>query len=113
VLVGELVEGLAGGDDHQNPPEIVAVVELGEAAAGHSLEEAVEGVLDHVVLVGLPAAGGAELVAGQGHELAVVAPRAVGRRPGLRLSAVSQPVTEPSDGIVPVAGVGTGGKRLH
>src|SRR5262249_61243921 len=41
VLVGELVEGLAGGDDDEQPPQVVAVVELGEAAAGHPLEEAV------------------------------------------------------------------------
>src|SRR5262249_37388180 len=79
VLVGELVEGLAGGDDHQQPPQVVAVVELGEAAAGHPLEEAVEGVLDDVLLVGHAAAGGAELVAGEADQAAVVAlPEALG-----------------------------------
>jgi len=72
VVVGDLVEGLAGGDDDQQPPQVVAVVELGEPAAGHPLEEAVEGILDDVLLVGGPAAGGPELVAGQADEPAVV-----------------------------------------
>lgn len=54
VLVGELIEGLAGGDDDEQPPEVVAVVELGEAAAGDALEKAVEGVLNDVLLVMVP-----------------------------------------------------------
>ena len=73
VIVREQVEGFAGGDDDQEPPQVVAVVELGKAARGHAAKEAVKGVLDDVFLVGGPAAGRLKLLAGQGHELAVVA----------------------------------------
>src|SRR5262249_42004409 len=66
-------EGLAGGDDDQEPPQVVPVVELREAAPGHAAEEAMEGVLDDVLLVRRPAAGGLELRPGQGHEPPVVA----------------------------------------
>src|SRR5262249_3091830 len=49
VLVGELVEGLAGGDDHQQPPQVVPVAQLREASPGQPPEEAVEGILDDVL----------------------------------------------------------------
>src|SRR5262249_18091681 len=73
LLVRELPEGLVGGDDHQQPPQAVAVVELGEAALGHGAEEAVEGILDDVLPVGGAGRGGPQLLAGQGDQPAVVA----------------------------------------
>jgi hypothetical protein len=65
--------GVASGEDHLEPPEVVAVIEPGETSLGNTLEEAVEGILDDILLIGVAGAGRAELVASQGHELAVVA----------------------------------------
>lgn len=73
VLVPELLKGFVGGDDHQQPPQAVAVVELGESALSHRVEKAVEGVLDHILLVGGRAVAELEFLPGQGDQPAVVA----------------------------------------
>jgi hypothetical protein len=51
-LALDLIQGLSLGDDHQEPPEVVAVGEPGAAAAGRASAEAVEGAEGRVLLVG-------------------------------------------------------------
>src|SRR5262249_38846688 len=56
------VDGLAGGDDEQELPEVVAIPNLGELAAFGAAAEAVEGAERDVLLV----AGAARGTAGSG-----------------------------------------------
>jgi hypothetical protein len=72
----ELVGGLALGEGHQQPPEVVAVVEPGEAAFRGGAAEAVEGAERRVLPVGDDGrdAGAAEPPVGQAHEPLEVAP---------------------------------------
>ena len=51
-LVLDLVQRLALGDDHQQPPEIAPIGELGVATVGGSPAEAVERAEGGVLLVG-------------------------------------------------------------
>ena len=50
-LVLAQVHRLAGGDQHQQAPQVVAVTQLGEAALGGAAAEAVEGAQGGVLLV--------------------------------------------------------------
>src|SRR5262249_40129448 len=52
VLVADQVAGLAGGHHHQEPPQVIAVRQLGEAAVLGALAKAVERAQGHVFLVG-------------------------------------------------------------
>ncbi len=47
-----LVRGLADGDDDQDPPEVVAVGQVGEAPARHAVAEGVEGAEGHILFIG-------------------------------------------------------------
>src|SRR5262249_11029588 len=60
----ELV-GLAGRDGDQQPPEVVAVVQLREAILGGAAAEAVEGAQRHVLLVRTAARRAFQFLAGQ------------------------------------------------
>ncbi len=62
--------GLAGGDDDQEAPEVVAVGQVGEAALLDVAAEAVEGAEGDVLLVGGTAGGATQFEARQGHEAA-------------------------------------------
>jgi hypothetical protein len=42
VIAFELIERLAGGDDHQQSPQVVAVVQPGEAAPSPPLRPAIQ-----------------------------------------------------------------------
>src|SRR5262249_12813339 len=87
-LVLVQVARLAQRDDHQELPQVVAVVELGEAALLRPAAEAVEGAERHVLLVGDGAAGGPQALPGQAHELREIAlpePLRAGLGAGLQL----------------------------
>jgi hypothetical protein len=60
-------------DDEQQMPEVVAVVELREAAFLRATKEAVEGAEGHVLLVSHAARGAAELLSGQADQAMEVA----------------------------------------
>jgi hypothetical protein len=64
---------LAGSDDDQQAPEVVAVLQLREAAALRPAAEAVEGAESGVLLVGGAAGPALELLAGQRDQSAEVA----------------------------------------
>src|SRR5271157_1116488 len=64
-LVAHLVDRLAHGDDGQQLPKVVAVVELRELAAFGPLIEALEGAEGHILLVGRAARGAPEPGAGE------------------------------------------------
>src|SRR5436305_706657 len=49
------VNGLAQGDDHEDTPEIVAVLQKRKFALLNSLAKTVEGAQRHIFLVGSPA----------------------------------------------------------
>jgi hypothetical protein len=59
-----MFEGFVGRDDHEQPPQAVAIVQLGEPALPEGPEEAVKGILDDVLFVGRLAGGRAEFFAG-------------------------------------------------
>src|SRR5262249_26027846 len=72
-LVPQEVEGLPGGEDDQQPPQVVAVLQAREPAAGRGPAEGVEGAEGRVLLVGRPAAGPPEPGPGQLDQLTKVA----------------------------------------
>ena len=78
-----LVRDLAFGDDDQEPPEVVAVVQPGEAALSRGAAEAVEGTQRRILLIlGRPGPSvGAQSGLGQPDQAGEVrAPRAAERR---------------------------------
>ena len=60
-----LVDGLALGDDHEQPPQVIAVIEPGITSAGGPADEAVEGAQGGIFLVGHGPGRTAEPVARQ------------------------------------------------
>ena len=73
------VDRLAHGDDEQELPEVVAVVQAGEPAGLGAAVEAVEGAQRHVLLVGRPPRRGPEPGAGQPDQpVEVASPQLVG-----------------------------------
>src|SRR5262249_40301441 len=86
-LVPPPVVRLAGGDGHQQPPQVIAVAEFGEAAGGGRAEEAVEDAQGDVLAIGRAASCGAQAgVGGPGQPLEV-------------------PLPEAARGLAPVAGL--------
>ena len=86
------VQRLAGGQHQQELPQVVAVVQAGEAALFGRPAEAVEGAQGHVLLVGRLPRRCRELGAGQADEAGEVAlPQRLGRCRVARLEQV-QPV---------------------
>src|SRR5262249_37345772 len=82
-LVAQAVGDLAAGDDHQQPPQVVPVVEARVGAAAQPAAEAVEGAEGGVALAADPARRelGREVLAGQrGEPLTVALPEVLGRR---------------------------------
>src|SRR5262249_24250310 len=73
-LAPDLIGGLADRDRHQQRPEVVAVVQPGEAAGGGAAAEAVEGAERRVLRIRRAAGHGAEPVASQVDEPVEVAP---------------------------------------
>src|SRR5262249_43188726 len=79
-LVALQAPGLPGGDDHQQLPEVVAVLQPGELAPLGAAAEAVEGAEGHVLLVGGEARAALELLPGQADQPPEVAlPELLGR----------------------------------
>src|SRR5262249_37058251 len=78
-LAPGLVHRLTPGDDHQQPPQVVAVVESGIAAPGGAPAEVVKGAEGGVLLVGDGPSGPAEPGARQPDEgLEVALPELLG-----------------------------------
>src|SRR5262249_706261 len=73
LLALDQVDGLAGGDDHQQAPEVVAVGEPGEAALPDALKETVEGALHHVAFIHRATPGAAQSFPRQANQPLVVA----------------------------------------
>src|SRR5208337_81403 len=81
-LVAHQVDRLAHGDDDQQLPKVVAVVELSELAAFGPLIEALEGTEGHILLVGRASRGAPELGAGEPDQpLEVALPELLGGGP--------------------------------
>src|SRR5208337_1503798 len=81
-LVAYQVDRLAHGDDNQQLPKVVAVVELRELAAFGPLIEALEGAEGHILLVGRAPRGALELGAGKPNQpLEVSLPELLGGGP--------------------------------
>src|SRR5439155_6101435 len=90
------VGGLAGDDRHQDAPQVVAVVEAGEAAGGGPAAEAVEGAEGDVLLVVVGPPRGLDPRAGQGDQASEVAlPQGLGGGLVARL----QPPQPGADGV--------------
>src|SRR6516165_6543609 len=51
VLSAEFVDHLAAGDGHQDPPEVVAVVEPWESPLSDAFDDRIEGAERHVLLI--------------------------------------------------------------
>jgi hypothetical protein len=64
-LVAGQVGRLAQGEGHEDLPQVVAVGQAGEAARPGAPAEGVGGAQGHVLLVGRPARGASEALAGQ------------------------------------------------
>ena len=73
LLMACQVEGLAHGDHHQQPPQVVAVGELGKPALLGAAAKAVEGTEGDVFLVGEALRRAVELLPGQVDELREIA----------------------------------------
>src|SRR5271166_1303794 len=81
-LAAYQVDRLAHGDDDQQLPKVVAVVELRELAAFGPLIEALEGAESHILLVGRAARGAPEMGAGETDQpLEVALPELLGGGP--------------------------------
>src|SRR5208283_2034264 len=73
------VDRLADGDSHQELPQVVAVVELGETSGGDAAAEAIEGAKGHVFLIGRASLDAVQMGMSKVHEtLEVRLPEAPG-----------------------------------
>jgi hypothetical protein len=70
--VGQVAR-LAVGDDHQELPEVMTVVELGKAALFGGAAETVKSAQGHVFLIGGPARYAGQFVAGAGEQAPKIA----------------------------------------
>src|SRR5262245_42322400 len=94
-FAANLIDRLASGKHDEQPPQVVAVVELRETALGHALEEAVERVLDDVFLIRLAPARPLQDLPGQADQARVIA---LPERLGGGLVALLQGVDPVADG---------------
>src|SRR5262249_15814684 len=106
VDLAQVVDRPAGGDDDEQPPEAVAVEQLGEPAGFRPQAKALEGAQGHVFRVGPEPRLGLKRLAGQCEEPGEVTPEEFVGRGGVASLELLNP---PGDGLGGGHGQGTPG----